>query len=69
MDNTGPRVKSHFHLPSLLILCSCQIKITHAMYYNCGGLHRQKTQKIKSLFHCTYRQFSFVKTRIVSLNS
>ena len=44
LANIIPRKKSHFQLPSSLFLWSCQKKITHALYYNCGGLHRQKTE-------------------------
>ena len=51
LDNIAPRVKSHFQLPSLLILWSCHKKIIHAMYYNWQ----------RFTFHCTYRRISFVK--------
>ena len=38
LDDTGSRIKSHFQLPSSLILWSYRQKIIHAMYYNCGHL-------------------------------
>ena len=38
LDNIKPRGKSHFQLPLLLILWSCQKKVFHAMYYNYKNL-------------------------------
>ena len=41
LDNIGPRVKSHFQLPSSLILWSCRKNISLVKYYNHGGLRQQ----------------------------
>ena len=60
LANIGPKVKFYFQLPSLLLVgltnrkLPMQCAMSEEVYVN-------KEQKIKPLFHCTYRQISFVK--------
>ena len=44
LANIGPSVKFHYQLSSLLVLSSCQKKITYAVYYKHRGLRRQRTE-------------------------
>ena len=70
MNNTEFTGKSHFQLPSSLILLPYQKKITHVMYYNRGDLRRQKTEnQVFISLHLQANQFrkSFT-TLVVSLS-
>ena len=69
--NIGPRIKSHIQLLLLLVLWSCRKKINRVLYYNRGGLSRQRTENQACIsFHLQADQFrkSFT-THVVSLHS